>query len=108
MELDKIFSALQLSIINDQAALDSCACPRQVSLQISSLRKLYDYQMECVATETSSDNPMQAQVHQRIAEATQHAHQVMEKCLDDILDLEGWDRSKMEMPQGIRKRLQIN
>lgn len=108
MDLDKKFSALQLSLINDQAALYSCACPLQVSLQISSLRKLFDYQMECITSETSSDNPMQAQVHQRIAEATQHAHQVMEQCLDDILDLEGWDRRKMEMPQGIRKRLQIN
>ena len=107
MELDKKFSALQLSIINDQAALYTCACPLQVSLQISSLRKLFDYQMECIATETSADHPVQAQVHQRIAEATQLAHQVMEQCLDDILDLEGWDRSKMEMPQGIRKRLEI-
>ena len=108
MDLDKKFSALQLSIINDQAALYSCACPLQVTLQIASLRKLFDYQKECIASEALFDNPLQAQVHHRIAEATQHAHQVMEQCLDEILDLEGWDRNKMEMPQGIRKRLEIN
>ena len=108
MDLDKKFSALQLSIINDQAALYTCACPLQVSLQIASLRKLFDYQKECIASETSSDNPVQIQVHHRIAEATKQAHQIMEQCLDDILDLEGWDRTKLEMPQGIRKRLEIN
>jgi hypothetical protein len=108
MDLDKKFSALQLSIINDQAALYTCACPLQVSLQIASLRKLFDYQKECIASETASDSDVQIHVHHRIAEATKQAHQIMEQCLDDILDLEGWDRAKMEMPSGIRKRLEIN
>jgi hypothetical protein len=108
MNLDKKFSALQLSIINDQAALYTCVCPLQVSMQIASLRKLFDYQKECIASETSSDNQVQIQVHHLIAEVTQQAHQLMEQCLDDILDLEGWDRTKMEMPTGIRKRIEIN
>jgi hypothetical protein len=108
MNLDQKFSALQLSIINDQAALYSCACPLQVSLQIASLRKLFDYQKECIAMETADESSMQMQVHRRIAEATKQAHQLMELCLDDILDLEGWDRAKMEMPSGIRKRIEFN
>lgn len=108
MDLDKKFSALQLSIINDKAALYSCACPLQVSLQIANLRKLFDYQKECIDSETPSGNPVQLQVHHRIAETTRQAHQIMEQCLDEILDLEGWDRAKMEMPEGIRKRLEIN
>lgn len=108
MNLDNKFSALQLSIINDQAALYTCACPLQVSLQIASLRKLFDYQKECIALESQADNPAQIQVHHRIAESTKQAHQIMEQCLDDILYLEGWDRAKMEMPPGIRKRIEIN
>jgi SPX domain protein involved in polyphosphate accumulation len=108
MDLDNKFSALQLSIINDQAALYACACPLQVSLQIASLRKLFDYQKECIASETSSVSHVQIQVHHRIAEATKIAHQIMEQCLDDILDLEGWDRTNIEMPPGIRKRIEIN
>jgi hypothetical protein len=108
MNLDHRFSALQLSIINDQAALYSCACPLQVSLQIASLRKLFDYQKECIAAETSTDDSVQIDVHHRIAEVTKKAHQLMEQCLDEILDLEGWDKTKMEMPAGIRKRIEIN
>jgi hypothetical protein len=108
MNLENKFSALQLAIINDQAALYTCACPVHISLQIANLRKLFDYQKECIASETSSDNSVQIQVHHRIAEVTKQAHQLMEQCLDEILDLEGWDRTKLEMPAGIRKRIEIN
>jgi hypothetical protein len=108
MNLDNKFSALQLAIINDQAALYNCACPVHISLQIANLRKLFDYQKECIASETSSDNNVQIQIHHRIAEVTKQAHHLMEQCLDEILDLEGWDRTKMEMPAGIRKRIEIN
>jgi hypothetical protein len=108
MNLDNKFSALQLAIINDQAALYSCACPVHISLQIANLRKLFDYQKECIAVEKSSDSDVQIQVHHRIAEVTKQAHQLMEQCLDEILDLEGWDRTKLEMPTGIRKRIEIN
>jgi hypothetical protein len=108
MNLDNKFSALQLAVINDQAALYTCACPVHISLQIANLRKLFDYQKECIAMETPSENNVQVQVHRRIAEVTKQAHQLMEQCLDEILDLEGWDRSKMEMPVGLRKRIETN
>ncbi len=105
MDLDHKFSALQLAIINDQAALYTCACPVQLSLQIASLRKLFDYQLECLEKDTSPENSVEKQVHHKIAEVTRKTHQLMEACLDEILDLEGWDRTKMEMPAGIRKRI---
>jgi hypothetical protein len=46
------------------------------------------------------------QVHQRIAEVTKQAHQLMEQCLDEILELERWDKSKLEMPEGLRTRIE--
>ncbi len=104
MNLDNKFSALQLAIINDQAALYDCACPLHVSMQITNLRKLFDYQNQCIEQDKASESNVLTQVHQRIAEVTKQAHQLMEECLDEILDLEGWDRTKLEMPAGLRKR----
>ena len=108
MNLDNKFTALQLAIINDQAALYTCACPLHVSMQITNLRKLFDYQNQCLQMDDLAENNMLTQVHQRIAEATKQAHQIMEQCLDQILDLEGWDKTKMEMPAGIRKLIEKN
>jgi len=105
MNLDNKFTALQLAIINDQAALYTCACPVHVSLQITNLRKLFDYQKMCMDMDTPSESNVEMQVHQRIAEVSKQAHQLMEQCLDDILDMEGWDRTKLEMPTGIRKHI---
>ncbi|MEQ1485301.1 hypothetical protein [Methyloglobulus sp.] len=106
MDLDNKFTALQLAIINEQAALYTCACPVHISMQITNLRKLFDYQKACMEMPTESDVHMQ--VHQRIAEVTKQTHQLMEQCLDEILDLEGWDRTKLEMPTGIRTRVVQN
>jgi hypothetical protein len=107
MNLDNKFTAIQLAIINNQAALYTCACPVHVSLQITNLRKLFDYEKTCM--ETPSESSVEMQVHQRIAEVTKQAHQLMEQCLDDILDMEGWDRTKLEMPTtGIRKLIEKN
>jgi len=110
MNLDNKFSALQLAIINDQAALYTCACPVHVSMQISNLRKLFDYQKMCMDLDkkSPSENLVDIQVHQRIAEVTKQAHDLMEQCLDEILDMEGWDRTKLEMPAGIRPRIESN
>ena len=104
MFLDNKFTALQLAIINSQGVLYNCACPVHVTMQISNLRKLFDYQKTCI--DMTSQNDMQIQVHQRIAEVTKKTHQLMEQCLDEILDLEGWDRAKLEMPEGLRTRIE--
>ena len=109
MNLDKKFSALQLSIINDQAALYTCACPIQVSLQIANLRKLFDYQKMCMEMDSPPPTDIEMEVHRRIALDTIKAHQLMEQCLDDILDLEGWDRTNFEVPTtGTRRRIHKN
>jgi hypothetical protein len=106
LNIENKFTALQLSIINEQAALYTCACPVHVSLQIASLRKLFEYEKDCMARDSITENSIQMQVHRRIAEATKQAHQLMEQCLDEVLDLEGWDRTKMAMPEGIRTRIE--
>lgn len=103
MKLDTQFSNAQLQRINMQGMVYMCSCPSQVSGQIDSLRKLFDYQAKC--SERNNGN-IQAQVHQRIAEASQKAHQIMEACLNDILELEGWDRQTLEMPAGLRAMLE--
>jgi hypothetical protein len=110
MNLDNKFTALQLAIINEQAALYNCACPVHVSVQIANLRKLFDYQKMCMELDRDSlsENQIEIQVHHRIAEVTKQAHHLMEQCLDEILDMEGWDRAKLEMPAGIRKRTENN
>jgi hypothetical protein len=108
MNLDNKFTALQLAIINDQGVLYECACPVHVSLQIINLRKLFDYQQECMSIDISPTNNVQMQVHRHIAEVTKQAHRLMEQCLDEVLELEGWDKNKMEMPIGLRKRIEEN
>ncbi len=104
MNLNNKFTALQLAIINEQATIYTCACPVHVSMQIANLRKLFDYQQTCI--DMPSESEVHLQVHQRIAEVTKQAHQLMEQCLDEILDLEGWDRASLEMPVGLRTRIE--
>jgi hypothetical protein len=45
-------------------------------------------------------------VNERIAEVSKQTHQLMEQCLDEILDFEGRDKNKLEMPTGIRARIE--
>ena len=92
------FSREQLQAINNQAAVYMCACPAQVSEQLLHLRRLYDYQQRCVTSGSVSDA-----VHRVIAEATRRAHEELEQCLSQVLDMEGWDRATMTMPPGLRQ-----
>lgn len=97
--MDEKFSASQISKVIDQALLYQCACPAQVCRAIYELRELYEYQMNC-ANDTANDR----RVHEAIAEATDRAHQVMEACLGEILDIEGWDRATMAIPEALKKK----
>jgi hypothetical protein len=92
------FSNEQLQAINNQAAIYMCACPAQVSEQLLHLRRLHAYQQRCITSGSVSDA-----VHRVIAEATQRAHEELERCLDQVLDMEGWDRATMTMPPGLRE-----
>lgn len=53
-----------------------------------------------------SRSEIQTQVHARIAEASEQAHRIMEACLKDVLELEGWDMATLEMPAGLRTLLE--
>jgi hypothetical protein len=99
MSSQQQFSDEQLSRIFNEATVYMCACPAQVAEQISRLRGLVRYQQDCdLQTDTDSI------VHQSIAKAGLRTLQILEDCLDEILDLEGWDRTTLTMPEGLRKR----
>lgn len=93
------FSALQISKVIDQALFYQCACPAQICKAIFELRELHAYQMNC-ASDSSNDE----RVHQSISQAVQASHQLMEACLQEILEIEGWDPSTFEMPNALKNR----
>lgn len=95
------FSTDQLQRIVEEAIVYMCACPAQVAQQIQALRALHAYQSRCLGKGGVAD-----QVHDRIAAATRVAHEEMERCLAEILELEGWDMETLAMPEGLRQ-LQI-
>ncbi|MBI2240257.1 MAG: hypothetical protein HYU59_05570 [Magnetospirillum gryphiswaldense] len=89
----------QLASIIDEATIYMCACPAQVAEQILRLREMIRYQADCEA-QAGADS----KVHKTIAAAGERALAVLEACLDDVLDIEGWDRTTLKMPPGLRKR----
>jgi len=92
------FSSSELERIIEEAMIYMCACPAQVANQILQLRQLIAYQQDCL---TSPGNP--GEVHRCIAAAAMDAHARMEGCLDQVLDIEGWDRTTLRMPAGLRQ-----
>lgn len=100
MELKQNYSDRQLEKIVDEATIAMCACPAQVAGMISKLRQLFAYQKNC--GERGSSEVSEA-VHERIALATSEAHQLMEQCMQDILRIEGWDETTLDMPAGLRQ-----
>ena len=97
--LEKRFDDQALEQIIEEASIYMCACPAQVAVQLRALRELYRYQFNC---EKDPDNDRA--VHQAIAAATAESHAVMETCMDQVLTLEGWDRSTLKMPDGLRRK----
>lgn len=94
------FSAAQISRVIDQSLVYQCACPAQVCRTIFELRELYDYQMNCL-TNTENDEL----VHKTIAQATEKPHEIMEECLNKILEIEGWDQHALSMPELLKKKM---
>ena len=101
MELKQNYSDRQLEKIVDEATIAMCACPAQVAGMISKLRQLFTYQKNC--GERGSSEVSEA-VHERIALATSEAHLLMEQCMQDILLIEGWDETTLDMPAGLRQQ----
>ena len=94
------FNASQVSKVIDQSLIYQCACPAQVCRAIFELRELYEYQMNCV-----NDSANDERVHGNIALATEKAHAVMEECLSQILEIEGWDKISLAMPEALKKKI---
>lgn len=99
MTLPQRFSDQQLEQIVEEAAIYMCACPGQVAVELRNLRSLYRYQNSC-----EQDPANDHTVHRLIAEATSRAHALMEECMDKVLEIEGWDRATLRMPEGMRRR----
>lgn len=100
MLLETKYSNAQLNRIRDQGIIYMCACPSQVSLEITNLRKLFEFQRQCVRKDESYINN---ETHRLIAKVTAEAHKLMEDCLDEILHREGWDLETLEMPENLRE-----
>jgi hypothetical protein len=97
--MNHVYSAKQLEKVINEATIYICACPAQVAETIRKLRQLYDYQQNCIARDS---NDINEEVHNKIAQATVEAHRVMEACMEDILQIEGWDPKTLNMPAGLR------
>jgi hypothetical protein len=98
MNLQKKFTDQQLEAVVEEATIYMCACPAQVAEQIRQLRRMIRYQKDC---ETQQDTD--SRVHRAIAQAGLQAHNILETCMDEILDIEGWDRNTLRMPAGLRQ-----
>lgn len=99
MDLQNTFTDAELEKIINEATLYMCACPAQVAAQISHLRGLLRYQRNCQQTASGTA----VQVHQTIVDATLLAHQQLEACLEQVMQLEGWNRQTLTMPAGLRQ-----
>ncbi|MFN4326966.1 MAG: hypothetical protein ACK4FP_13900 [Azonexus sp.] len=98
MDLQQRFTDEQLHQIVEEASIYMCACPGQVANELRQLRHLIRYQRDCI-----TEGKTLSLVHQTIAAAGREAHAVMENCLDRVLEIEGWDRTTLKMPAGLRK-----
>lgn len=105
MQLCIQYTNAQIEKIRDQGFIYMCACPSQVSEQIAHLRRLFAYQFNCM-NNVESEMVIDVQTHEIIAKATLQAHEIMQKCLHDILVYEKWDLETLEMPENLRKHLE--
>ena len=99
MEYEERYTDAELVKVIEQAMIYMCACPAQVADSVRKLRELYRYQAACVEVPENSDS-----VHALIAQSTIQSHAIMQDCLDQVIAMEAWDRSTLEMPAGLRKR----
>jgi hypothetical protein len=103
MQLNIQYTNAQIEKICDQGFIYMCACPSQVSEQITHLRRLFNYQRNCMV---SSETLLNVKTHELIAEATNKAHEIMQQCLHDVLIHENWDLDTLEMPANLRQFLE--
>lgn len=91
------FTSQQINRVMTQSLDYQCACPAQVCGAIVDLREVYDYQSNCIAS-TVTDVKM----HEAIAAAASQAHEILESCLKQVLDMEGWDPETLNLPEALK------
>lgn len=99
MDYVERFTDTELAHIMEEGFIYMCACPAQVAQAVRTLREVHRYQINCL-----QDSSNVAIVHQTIARSTALAHAQLESCLDEVLNLEQWDRATLRMPEGLRQR----
>ena len=99
MIYEERFTDAELNSVIEQGMIYMCACPAQVADCLRTLRELLRDPNQC------SENPHNDyEVHTAIARRVSAAHETMQRCLDEIVELEKWDRTTMLMPEDLRKR----
>ena len=99
MQYEERFTDAELGKVIEEGMIYMCACPAQVAEAMRKLRELHRYQLRCL-TQPAND----ATVHSALAESTIQAHAILQDCLDQVLDLEKWDRATLQMPENLRVR----
>lgn len=92
------FSNEDVTHILEQVLVHQCACPSQLCRMVLGLRELLQYERDCM-NHTDTD----LQVHQAIEKAALDCLEVMEACLDRVLELENWDPVTLTMPKALQE-----
>ena len=95
--LNQIFSSTQLNKIVSESLDYQCACPAQVCDAIVDLRELYEYQSNCL-----KDNETDHKMHESIATGAVISHAALRACLQEVLELEGWDPILLNLPDSLK------
>lgn len=98
--MKKRFSDSDVKKIVESAMVYQCACPAQVAELLLELRRVEAYESGCL--EKANDHL--SKTHIAIRDAVADVHERMENCLDEVLEIEGWDRNTMEMPENLRSQ----
>lgn len=101
--MQEIYTSTQLKQVLDQAVIYQCACPAQVSRLILNLRELFAYQLNCIDEDRSDEK-----THQAIARAVERSHAVMQSCLNEIFDIQGWNKTTLQMPESLKSKALIS
>lgn len=100
MDYQEHFTDAELDHIIEQGMIYMCACPAQVAAALRKLRELLKYQSACLLKPEND-----SRVHEAIARRTIAAHAALQECLEEVIELENWDRKTLEMPPNLRERL---
>ncbi len=99
MIYEERFTDAELDSVIEQGMIYMCACPAQVADGLRKLRELLRYQNRCLENPNNDHR-----VHKAITRSVIEAHEIMQRCLDEVVVLEKWDRATMQMPEDLRKR----